>query len=96
MAKRNGKDADTQLTDRATRVAHTNVDRLSRQAAEVERKARATARLAAKKAQATRSDLQTQTNRKVDRVAEMVKNRPVMSAAIAAGAGLLALSVLRR
>lgn len=94
-ARSNARDA-AEVTDRVAGVLHNRIDRVSEQAAGLERSMRTTARVGAKKARAARGDLERDTRRTLGELTRFVKHRPVMGTAIVAALGLVALSVLRR
>jgi len=92
---KNARDA-AQVTDRVAGALHDPIDRVSEQAEGLERRARAAARVGAKKARAARGDLERDTRRTLGELTRYVKHRPVIGTAIVAALGLVALSVLRR
>lgn len=106
MARLIQANGETELAARFASAAHEQVDRVAEQLAGLERQARATAQRAAGRAkvareelqgraEVAREELQRQTQYAVERAQTVLRERPLLGAALALAAGLIVLAVLR-
>ena len=87
---------ETDVAVRFAAAAHEQVDRVAAQLAGLERQARATAHQAAGSAERAREELQRHTSYAVERAGSLLRERPIIGAAIALAAGIILLTALRR
>ena len=85
-----------EIAERFATTAHGHVDAVAAQLAGLERQARATAHRAAANADRVGRELQQRTSDVVDRTGTLLRERPMIGAALALAAGIVILSALRR
>jgi ElaB/YqjD/DUF883 family membrane-anchored ribosome-binding protein len=95
MARLTQANGETEVAARFATAAHEQVDRVAAQLAGLERQARASAHKAAGQAERARGALQQQTANAVERGRDLLRDQPLIGAALAFAAGIIVLAVLR-
>lgn len=95
MGRLTQANGETDVAARFATAAHEQVDRVAAQLAGLERQARASAHKAAGQAEWARGALQQQTANAIEQGRALLRDRPIVGAALALVAGIIVLAALR-